>query len=304
MPDPVATPAPAEPVAVATPAADPVVNLATDPPAAPAGTDPPAATPLATDGSLGENWFLGLGDEFAAHAPTLGRFKSLGDLANSYVHLRTTGPAYPGEGSTPDDITRFRALAQVPEDAAGYGLAKPDDLPAGVQWDDETATAYAEIAHTHHVPKPALEALAAKQIEIETERAAGAQRQMETNLEERRQALLTHWGQDTDVNASNVRHLVTQLAQAEGIAPDSAEWNEIVDAAKFPGVARLLHRAFQATTEDSLRIPNSGPTGSSPAQQLDDIYEGRDPVWSKKWEDGAEDACRHVADLAAKIKTD
>ena len=74
----------------------------TPPAAAPAATPAaPAAAPSAPvhfnpDGTLGENWFTALGDEFAPSADALKPFKDVKSLAKSYLHFRKSGPAYPG----------------------------------------------------------------------------------------------------------------------------------------------------------------------------------------------------------------
>jgi hypothetical protein len=275
------------------PAAAPVVT-----PAAPA-TAAPAAAPVHfnPDGTLGENWFTALGDEFAPSADALKPFKDVKSLAKSYLHFRKSGPAYPGTDSTPEDIARFRQLAHVPEQPAGYGLAKPENLPEGVEWDEDVAGSIAQIAHQHHIPAPALQAIVSKQLEIEGQRAAQAKAAADQKLAADQQALMTELRGDYEASIQKVRHLADTLAGAAGIT----DATEVQKLASDPTVVRMLLAVSSRITEDGVRPPPGFNDLRSIRQKLDDIREGRDKDWSEKYAAGDPRAVEFVSELYKKL---
>ena len=114
---------------------------------------PPAPVHFNPDGSFGEKWREALGDEFRPHDEALGAFKDVKGLAKSYLHFRSTGPAYPGEASQPEDVQRFRSIAQVPGEgtAAAYGITLPDDASEA---DRSAVERIAKLAHDNHLSGP------------------------------------------------------------------------------------------------------------------------------------------------------
>jgi hypothetical protein len=234
------------------------------------------------DGSLGENWHTGLGDEFAPHAPTLGRFKNVGDLARSYMHLRTNGPAYPGENSTAEDISRFRQLAQVPETKDGYSY-KPENLPEGLEWSEEKASGFFELAHKHHMPAPAVKAIVDYQLEREAARMQESEAAAAAALKANEDALVTEWRGDFEANKSTVRHLTETLARSAGVPTDDPA---IAQLANTPAFAKMMMQVAKLTAEDTIRTPAGLGDLRSPQQRADAIIAGTDPEWGKKYTEG------------------
>jgi hypothetical protein len=269
----------------------------------PAGTSPAPTTTSAPavhfnpDGSLGENWFTALGDEFAPSADALKPFKDVKSLAKSYLHFRKNGPAYPGEHSTPEDIARFRQLAHVPDQPDGYGLAKPENLPEGVDWDDSVAASIAQIAHQHHIPAPALQAIVSKQLEIEGQRAAQAKAAADQQLAANQQALMAELKGDYESSISKVRHLADTLAGAAGIT-DAAEVQKL---ASDPTVVRMLLAVSSRITEDGVRPPPGFNDLRSTRQKIDDIRDGKDKDWSDRYKAGDPRALEYVTELYKKL---
>lgn len=58
----------------------------------------------------------------------------------------------------------------MPESLDGYNIA-PEQLPAGLSWNAETAKPYLEAAHRHNIPPAAMKALVAVQVQQEQARA-------------------------------------------------------------------------------------------------------------------------------------
>lgn len=282
--------------APAQPAAEPSAQPAANP--APEAAAPPAPPSVFNpDGSFAENWHTALGDEFAPHAETAARFKNPGDLLKSYIHLRQHGPAYPGETSTADEVSRFRTLANVPNTPEGYNLPIPDQLPAGVEFNKELAAEFAAVAHKHHVPAPALMALMAKQLEIETARATEAQQQTAQAKQAAQDALVAEWRGDFQRNASTVRHITGKIGEAAGV-PEEA----VAELANNPAFAKMMLHVSRLSAEDSIAAPAGLGDLRSPADRADMIMNGTDPVWGAKYKEGDPAAYNMVASLLNKAQ--
>lgn len=284
--DLLATPPPTEEVTPAAPA-----------PATPA--TPAAGAPTDFQNSLPENWITALGDEYAPHAEALKNFKSVGDLAKSYLHFRKTGPAYPDENSTPQDIERFRTLAKVPETPEGYALTRPESLPDGVLWDDTVAAELAAVAHKYHIPAPALKALAEAQVTAEAKRAADytvQQQQAQAQLQTELTAVLGK-GAEWERNTANIRHLVGTLAEKAGLDADSQDVKSLFASG---AAIKILHQVAKLTQEEGIRTPTGYGDLRTNQQRASDIMRGKDPEWSQKYKEGDPEAVAKVAKLLDK----
>lgn len=288
--------APEAPPAEATPAtpapeAPPAAVIET-PPAAPA-----APRAFNDDGSFAENWHQSYGDEFSAYGETAARFKNPGDLLKSYVHLRQTGPSYPDATATPDQVERFRQLANVPANPEGYNLPIPEQLPEGVSFNKELADDFAKLAHQHHVPAPALRALMEKQLAVASAEASEHAQAIHKAQEEARSSLVMEWKNDYTSNLSTVRHLTERFGEAAGI-PET----EVRQLADNPAFARIMHQVAKLTREDSVTAPAGFGDLRSSAERADAIIAGKDPQWSERYSNGDPAAYQLVAKLLGDAK--
>jgi hypothetical protein len=258
---------------------------------------PPASSPFTRD--LPEGWSKNLGDAFAEHSPTLDRFKSIDDLAKSFLHFRKTGPAYPDENAAPEDVERFRTLARVPDSPDGYALAKPENLPEGIEWNDSNVKTIAEIAHKHHVPQPALQALLSAHLEQQAAAIAEAQaaQQAEQAAARAEMQRVLGTGHDFARNAGMINHMVTTLADKAGIDPMDPGLAAI---GSNPAALKLFYEVVKLTSEDSIRRPSSLGDLRTAAQRADDIQTGKDPEWSQKYKEGDAEAVAMVVRLLEK----
>jgi hypothetical protein len=284
----------------ATPAA-PTTPAAGEPPATPAAAAPANTTPTFSR-ELPENWFLAAGDAFAAEADTLSRFKTVDDLAKSYVHLRKTGPTYPGQTATPEDVERFRQLAQVPASPEQYGIQKPDNLPDGLQWDDNTLGEFAKIAHANHVPAPAFKALVDSFTQVEAQKLQAAQAAQQQELMQAQELIRRELGPspaDFEKAAARINHTVAVLADKANIDPDDPSLAAI---RANPAMIRILNQVAKMTAEDPTRAPAGYGDLRGPREKADDIMKGRDPEWSQKYKEGDRAAIDRVAKLLEQAK--
>jgi len=104
--------------------------------------------------------FTGIPQQFAAD-PDFADFKSLDDVLGEFKQLKglhanreKNGLAeLPGEESTPEQQAAFWEKVGKPKSAAEYDFKAPEDLPEGLDYSDERAAAFAEMAHKHNLTK-------------------------------------------------------------------------------------------------------------------------------------------------------
>lgn len=250
-------------------------------PGTPPAPTPPAAPPaIGSKGELPEGWHLNFGDEFGPHAAQAAQFKTAGDLFRSYVHLRTHGPAYPGDDAKPEDIARFRALAQVPDDVAGYGIAKPEGFTG--EWDDNLVTAITAAAHKGHVPAAGLKAIVEAFNAHQTAQAQAHADELARMSKEAEDKLIGKWRGDYQGNLSTVRHVSGRIAEQLGIAKDDPAF---VALTEHPMFREIMFQVSKIGAEDGVR--SSGFQDLRSAQQrMDAITNGTDPEWGKKYQEG------------------
>ena len=262
------------------------------PPTTPPATPAPSA--FNADGSFGENWISSLGEEFAPHADMLSSFKDVKGLAKSYAHFRRTGPSYPGEDSTPEDIDRFRDMAKVPKNVEGYAITKPETLPEGVTWDDDLAAKVAKVAHDHHVPAPALQAIINTQLES---MAAGAQANADAFAaaeKEAQEELVSAWRGDFEQNTNIVNQMAKAFGDEAGIPADDPTLAGLV---KIPQFAKMMLAVSKRTSEDGVRPPAGFGDLRSGEQRLNEIMTGKDPIWGEKYLNGDREAMEMVSKM-------
>lgn len=248
-------------------------------------TPPAAPVHFNPDGSFSEGWTAGLGDEFSPHADALKDFKDVKGLAKSYLHFRKTGPSFPGEASTPEDITRFRALAQVPVEgtATAYGLTLPD---TATPEDKAALDRITAIAQKNHASAPALRAIVEEYGKMQAEVMQAAADAEAKAMQAAQDDLIATWRGDFEVNKSTVRHLATTLATQAGINPEDPSFTSMV---ANPAFGKMMLEVSKLTREDSIRTPAGMGDLRSPSQIANSIMDGSDPVWGKKYKEGTDE---------------
>lgn len=293
------------PAAVAPPAEAAPPAVQDNRPAAPAPTEaPPPPPPIGPDGKLGENWFLGLGDEFAPHAKDLGKHKDIRSIITELNFFRKNGVEYPGENAPEQAIERFRKVAGVPESPEGYGLtADKVTLPAGMEFDQELADAVTKAAHKTHTPPAALAAIVGEFNGLLAKRQKDAVQATKAEAKATQDALVEEWGSAYVVNASTVRHLATTLAAQAGIASDDpAIASFMADVNRHPALSKMLLQVSKLTREDSISMPSGFGDLKSPAQRIEEITSGKDPVWGERYRNGELAAYEHVNKLREELR--
>lgn len=260
---------------------DAPTTTAPEPTAAPA---PPSTPPplIGPDGTFAENWPSALGDEFTPHRDALAQFKDAKGLAKSYLHFRSTGPAYPDEQTAPEDIARFHSLAKVPAEGTptAYGLSIPEGIAP------EEAAIYDRItaaAHKAHAPAPAVAAIVAEYQAIQVDIIAAETARQQEATQAAQDELVTKWGAKFQENKSIARHMTETLASQAGIDPAAPSFQTLLDN---PAFAQMAVEFAKLTSEGTTRVPAGFGDIRSPQDKANSIMAGEDPVWGKKYTEG------------------
>lgn len=280
-----------EPDTGTTPAGAPPAAAPAAPPDAPgsllgsndAGVTPPAepAQPwINPDGAFTEGWTSRLPDDLKDAAPTLGKYKTVADLAkalhnaNGLIGKKTL---VPNEKSTPEEISAFRQAIGVPEKLEEYDI-KPSEIPEGLGWNEDNARKYAELGHKHNIPPAAMKAIVA---EYANQRIAEMQI-MAQEVDSRRQAgaadLKKTWGDDFDKNLG----IAKQAAQIAGANPESFGFGD-------PEVVKAFVRLASQLSDDKLTAGNAGGTMQGGKTRAQDIMTNKNNPLFEKYQNGDPD---------------
>ena len=211
-----------------------------------------------TDGTFETDWQNRLPDDLAPARDSLGRFKNVSELAKAFYTTKQLvgrkGVILPTPESTPEEIAAYRKEMGVPENADGYlKETMPESLPEGIQWNNEIAKSYYEIAHKHNVSTAAMKDLIALNLK---QREFEQQAQNETIMEQKQQgmSLLRHrWGADFDRNLG----LAQRAVVTKGGNPNSYGWRD-------PDTVRVVVALASEVGEGKLVAPGGSlPMGSA-----------------------------------------
>tara|TARA_R110000796_G_scaffold252537_2_gene387463 strand:+ start:8313 stop:9173 length:861 start_codon:yes stop_codon:yes gene_type:complete len=166
-------------------------------------TETPAGL-VGEDGTFTEGWQDNLGEDFADMRPTLSKFNNLQSMAKSYHELERMMGDRAGKispltpESTPEEVSSFRKAMGVPDEAAGYDIKAPENLPEGMQWDDRQANVYGEIFHKNNASPALVQELMAAQVDEAAARQAESDAAYKTFIEEDTAKLKAEWGDSFD----------------------------------------------------------------------------------------------------------
>jgi len=286
------TPAPAAPaVAPATPAPAPSGNgLFADPAG---GTNPaPAQTAkssgffrddYATEGKFKEGWSKALEDagfqRLASRAMTAkdeaSLFRMLDDAIGHASGKRVTRPT---EGAADQDVQDFRRLVGAPNAPEEYGF-KPPKVPDGLEWDDESAAAFQQLAHKHHVPAEFMKEASEFYLGVAQKQQQQAQTRMAAKIDELAAASEKRFrkekGDDYEGFLGANRDFITARKLDLG--------DPILKAAlSHPDIVALVDEARRASREAPIPgIDKEVFNGSGSAKQQAQAIMRQDPNWKR-----------------------
>jgi len=285
----------------------------------PQGQQPPAGTPPAPapftftkfikpDGSFdfADIGTLPDGDEKAFASHTLSKYKNVDEAMKAFRHVNglvgAKGLLPLPATATPQEREAFnKRLGEVlgiPKDAAGYGIKKPDDLPAEA-WSDEHATAVAEIARKNNIPPAAMQELVAAQNEFVKKSVLGQQQAQEQATQQAFGELQQEWGDRYNANLV----LAARSAKTLGLNVDDPT------IGNNPAMIRAMHKFASLVSEHSLVTGGEMSSGPGLEVQLQEHNAqavnapwGKDPNHPayQAWQVKQTDLVRRISEARAK----
>ena len=250
----------------------------------PAGT-PPAPAPFSftkfikPDGSFdfADIGTLPDGDEKAFASHTLSKYKNVDEAMKAFRHVNglvgAKGLLPLPATATPQEREAFnKRLGEVlgiPKDAAGYGIKRPDDIPAEA-WSDEHATAVAEIARKNNIPPAAMQELVAAQNEFVKKSVAAQQQAQEQATKEAFSSLQQEWGDRYNANLV----LAARSAKTLGLNVDDPT------IGNNPAMIRAMHKFASLVSEHSL--VTGGEVSSGPGLEVQ-LQEHNASILGQPW---------------------
>lgn len=189
----------------------------------PSTTTSPAPEPVTPNPS---DWRTHLSDELKADPIVKGwsekaSEKDIGSVIKSLAHAQHkmgTAVNLPGKDAKPEDVTAFKqklidsgVLPAPPKDVSFYGTLKPEKLPDGLQWDDATASAFANTLLKHGASKE----LAQELLALHEQVVMGQQKMLATTAEESTKVLKAEFGDKYDEYFEAANRLAQAMFKTE-----------------------------------------------------------------------------------------
>lgn len=226
---------------------------------------------IGQDGKFTQGWTDHLPESHKPFAGSLSRFPGFLELAGSYANAEkklSTRVQAPNETSTPEQIAEWRKLIGAPEKPEDYGLAKPDKLPDGVEWNDAAVGKLAQVAHKHHLPPSAVKELLGLHLELSGEQVGKSKLDVEAYVQTQTKALQDEWKGDYNAN-------LEQAVKAAGLLGVDVNDPDFGSNAKM---IKLLHSASKLMREDKL-LGGDGSRQTATEQiaaiRASDAYQGK-----------------------------
>lgn len=208
-----------------------------------------------------------LGEEYAENK-SLEKFKSVQDLAKSYVELeKQVGKpkvGVPDENSTDEQRAEFYKSLGVPDDAAGYEFKRPEALPEGVPYDEAHASKWADIFKEHNIPAEAANALRdasiKEMLEQGVEGNAKATEALNADLDK-------YFGDKKSAKVAEVSSLMKEAISDDGLRTKISEAlngeQSVVVAATIDHVVQHMNKKF-GRADSNIGNGGNAMAGQSP----------------------------------------
>lgn len=215
------------------------------------------------EGITPEKWRDSLPEDLKA-SKSLEKFKSPADLAKSYVSLEQTfhesgkaGAIIPPKDGAPEgELQAFRdklrKLNGVPENADGYDLKLPGDVPEALGFNDEAVKVYREKAHKLGLTPTQANDLFTDMLAGQTALLDRVSLEKRNRISEAEAALKEEWGSTYDYRKEVAQRLVANFA-------DEKDRNNLEKFGNDPAFVRMVYNMGKEFQEDSLL--NSGLPG-------------------------------------------
>lgn len=226
-------------------------------------------------GAFKQGWHESLPDDLKPYSGSLAKYPNATELLRGFGNAQTMLGKRPqelkppGADATPEQKAAWYKTLGVPDKPEEYGLKKPDNLPDGVPWSDEDATAFAAKAHELGLTPQQVQAIAAFDLDRATKASEKGKGEITAYIEGQKTALKAKWGDKFEAN----RDKALATAQILGLDPNDAE---IGNSAKM---IEALHAASQLMSEDKFVGSDKVGVGLSRADQAEDMARNKLNPW-------------------------
>lgn len=188
--------------------------------------------------------------------------KDVPALIKGYAHLfKSQGGkiALPGKDAKPEEVTAIKSrlieaglLPKPITDPKEYAIAKPENLPAGVEWSDELSGKLASTLHKYQVPKEAVADLLA----LHLESMGNASKTLTINKEQAMAQIKAEHGEKYDERAEMVTRMLPGLFTQD--AMDFMDETGLGDDPRFISVLMKLAPLAMQDSSFVESIPRKG----------------------------------------------
>ena len=266
-------------------------------------------TPITPSAPAPTDWRPHMTDELKAD-PVVSKWaekaseKDISGLIKGYAHTFTKqGNAInlPGKDAKPEEVTALKAklieagvLPKPITDAKEYGIAKPGNLPAGVNWSEELSGKFASTLQKHQIPKEAVADLMALHLESMGNAAGSFAADRDTVIAQ----LKTEHGEKYDERREMADRLVKDLFKTDA----EAELANRLGLGENANFISLLMRIAPLAMQDSsfvekMQRPGGEITGDAARKEYADIMsDPKNPMFDG-FKRGDKDVMRHIDEL-------
>jgi len=242
-------------------------------------------------GQFGEGWLDRLGDEFKNDKQILGQFKDPAAMAKTLINQqrllgkKADAIIMPTDKSTPEEWAAFNAKRGVPENADGYAV-KPQNLPAGAEWNEGQAKEFNTLAHKLGVTPAQAEQIMAFDLARSSQAAEVQAKAAQVEFEAGKKALGEAWGDKFDTNMA----VVKRACQVTGLDPNSKGLSD-------PAVVVALERFARMVSDDKIVNSDSTATFMAGSAKGRDIQMNPQNPYHQRYVDGDKEINKLVLDL-------
>jgi len=267
--------------------------------AAPAGSAP-AAGAINPDGTFSKGWDSVLSEDLRGN-PSIVDFKSVSDMAKSLVNTKRMVGAdkarflfAPNENSTPEERNEFYRKLGCPESPDKYSVKLPENLPAGMQVNEQMQQHFAKIAHERGLNNDQFQAMVDGYTQFQAAQFENMQEAQVIKFEDGVKQLQREWRSDYDQNLKTANRAVqefglSEFLDAKGLAND-------------PEMVKVMHKIGSMLLE-SKGPDSAGDPGAAQSVQarIDSIRNDKNNPYHHKDMPGHDQAVEMMNKLYEKL---
>ena len=234
-----------------------------------------------------ESWREALPEDLRGEA-SLDAIKDFPGLIKNYVHAQKMVGAdkvvVPGEAATEEEMNNFYTALGRPDNADGYGVKSPDEMPDGFPYSEDLAKAFAGEAHKLGLTPTQANGIFNWYNGNQIDAFNGINKDREEGKQNAELALRKEFGKAYDDKIANAKTLIRKFAD-----DDIFKHLEESGFGNDPNVIKLIARIAQEFSEDRLKGEGTGVFGhmspeeaQSEIQKLNAEKEFSDAYMNKK----------------------